>query len=296
MPRRSRLKTFRDAALYRALLAITFFARLIPLPIGRFLGARIGDLARMVLRRDRERSLAHLALAFPEKSHAERVAIMRAMFRHLGVTLFEVTWLSKADEKTIMSLTEWDGLEHLKEAAASGRGILYFTGHLGNWEWMAAAVRYAGVPVTVIAREVRDSRFNDYTVALRTRFGIRTIERGSASAAKKLLQALRSPGEILGALIDQNLKAESVDVPFFGMPARTPAGPAQLAIRTGAVAIAGFDERRGKKHIVHLSPVRVTNRDDDARELTAEMTKLIEDQIRRVPEQWVWMHERWKDR
>jgi len=132
-------------------------------------------------------------------------------------------------------------------------------------------------------------------VRSRARHGVTSIGRGSASSAKEILQTLKR-GAILAALIDQNIDAECANVPFFGVPAPTPTGPARLACRAGAMAIAAFIERRDGMQIVTYGEPIPTSRETDPVELTATMTLAIESQIRRVPEQWVWMHERWKAR
>jgi len=160
---------------------------------------------------------------------------------------------------------------------------------------MAAAIALAGFEMNVLAREIYDSRINDFIVDSRGRFGMKTIGRGTGDAARDILRTLRS-GAILGALIDQNIRAENAAVPFFGHPAQTPIGPARLAIRAGSTAIAGFIERRDDMQVIRFEEPIPTERDMDAVELTARLTKSIEDQIRRVPEQWVWMHQRWRDR
>jgi KDO2-lipid IV(A) lauroyltransferase len=161
---------------------------------------------------------------------------------------------------------------------------------------MAAAIALAGFRMNVIARQLYDSRINDFIVESRRRFGVETIGRGTTAAARDILQTLRG-GDVLGLLIDQSIKAETAPIPFFGMAAPTPIGPARLAARSGAMAIAGFIERQadGIQRIRFEEPIP-TSRDTDPIELTARMTAAIEAQIRRVPEQWVWMHDRWRER
>lgn len=225
----------------------------------------------------------------------EREHVSNAMFRHLGTSLVEIAWLPNLDPEKLGATTTIEGLEHLRAAIDAGRGVVLFTGHCGNWEWMAAAIGILGFPMNVVAREIYDSRINDFIVASRQRHGVTTIGRGSGNAAREILSTLRA-GNVLGVLIDQSIRAENVDVPFFGAPAPTPVGPARLAIRAGAAAIAGFIRRDGARHIIRFEPPIFTSREDDAGQLTAHMTRSIEEHIRRVPEQWVWMHRRWSIR
>lgn len=258
---------------------------------GRFLGRIVIPFVT----RDRRKAHDSIEIAFPDKDVEEREELIRQTFRHLGTSLGELLWMPRLDRDELARTTEWRGLEHLDRAVAAGRGVVLFTGHCGNWEWMAAAIALAGYEMNVIAREIDDSRVNEIIVASRARFGVATIGRGGDTAARDILRTLRT-GKILGVLIDQSIRAEVVPCEFFGKPAPTPVGPARLAIRAEAMAIAGFIQRRADgSHLVEFHP-GVDSRDLDAAELTCEMNRLIEQQIRRVPEQWVWIHQRWRTR
>jgi KDO2-lipid IV(A) lauroyltransferase len=217
------------------------------------------------------------------------------MLRHLGQSLFEIAWIANLTKETLSHTTRFEGLEHMQAALAPGRGAVLFTGHCGNWEWLAAAIALSGFQMNTIARDIEDDRLNRFIVGVRSAHGVGSIGRGSENAARTLLQTLRG-GTILGALIDQSIRADSVDVDFFGRPAPTPIGPARIAIRAGAAAITGFIERRGPIQHVRFDAPIFTSRDDDPAALTAQITSRIEEQIRRVPDQWVWMHDRWRPR
>jgi KDO2-lipid IV(A) lauroyltransferase len=296
MRKRSTLQALKNGAIYRALLAASAVGRRLSLAGARRNGARFGGLAWSLLGRERRKALRNLAVAFPQRSDRERERIGRASFRHLGASLFEIAWIPNLTPAELERTTRIEGMDRLREAAASGRGVVLFTGHCGNWEWMCAAIGLSGIRMNVIAREIYDDRLNDFIVASRARFGVVTIGRGSASSGKEILQTLRR-GDVLGLLIDQSLKVESVAVPFFGVPAPTPVGPAKLAVRSGALAIAGFIHRdaEGVQHL-RFQELVDTAVDSDPIALTAMMTRKIEEQIRSVPEQWVWMHERWRER
>ena len=212
------------------------------------------------------------------------------MFHHLGVTLVEMLWLPNLDAATCARTTTFEGLENLRP----GEGMIGITGHCGNWEWIAHAIALR-TPVTVLHRERDEPEMNVFITDLRTNAGIATIDRGSTAAGREMIRALRN-GSILAFLIDQNIRAESVKVPFFGRPALTPIGPAKLAVRMGVPIIRIFGERRnGMLHIRILEPIAV-GQDDNPIALTARLTADIEAQIRRVPEQWVWMHDRYRER
>jgi KDO2-lipid IV(A) lauroyltransferase len=295
MGRSSPLRAFKNRLIYGALQVASALARLLPLAVARLLGRSVGALSFAILHRERRKALRTLATAFPELSEIQRRNIARGSFRHLGESLFEVAWLPRLTTSNFVRTTKLEGVEHLRAAVAAGRGVVLFTGHCGNWEWMAASIALAGLSMKVIARELYDSRLNDFIVKTRSRFGVETIGRGSTLSGREILSTLRG-GAVLGVLIDQNIRAESTPIPFFGVPAPTPVGPAQIAIRFGAMVIVGFIERRGSLQVVRFEePIR-TDRGDDPVALTATITRAIEDQIRRVPEQWVWMHDRWKER
>jgi Kdo2-lipid IVA lauroyltransferase/acyltransferase len=289
-------RAFRAGLLYRAVVAVSAVARHLPLGLARAIGIALASVGWLVLRRDRRRALEQLALAFPDWTPRARLTIARRMFHHLGRTLMEVLWLPNLDSATRDRTTAVEGLERARTLVREGRGMVAYTGHCGNWEWLACCVASYGLPLTVLQRERNESEVNDFITDLRARFGIMTIDRGSTAAAREMLRSLKRPG-FLAFLIDQNIRAESAKVPFFGRPTLTPIGPARLAIRAEAPVVGIFIERRddGTFLICFDAPIETT-RDDDPIALTARMTARIEAQIRRNPEQWVWMHERWRER
>ncbi|HVT44949.1 MAG TPA: lysophospholipid acyltransferase family protein [Thermoanaerobaculia bacterium] len=292
---RSRLQRLKNGLIYAALRAGSSVGVRMSLSSARSIGKRTGAVACALLQKERRKALESLSIAFPELEPEARDRLARSSFAHLGCSLLEIAWLPNLSHGNLDETTSFEGLGNLRDAVAIGRGVVLFTGHCGNWEWLAAAIGLSGLSMNVIARELYDPRLNDFIVASRGRHDIATIGRGSSSSAREVLRTLRG-GAILGLMIDQNIRVQRVMVPFFGRPAPTPIGPAKLAIRAGAVAIAGFIERRGDRQHVRFEPPIETSRATDATELTARMTAAVEQQIRRVPEQWVWMHQRWRDR
>lgn len=290
------LRAFRERALYRVLLGVSAVGRRIPLRNGQFFGRLLGRLAWYVARRERNKALANLAIAFPEWGVMRRRATIRAMFRHLGMSVFEIAWLPNLNERLRHETTIIEGLEAVLRQVDEGRGIVVFTAHCGNWEWLSYVTGTFGRPVSVLQRERDQPEMNRYITELRAKAGVHTIDRGSASSARDMIGAIRRGG-ILAFVIDQNIRTESVKVPFFGRPALTPIGPARLAIRSGALAVPAFIQRLddGRHHVRYLEPIEC-RRGDDPVELTARITVAIEEQIRRAPEQWVWMHDRWRER
>jgi KDO2-lipid IV(A) lauroyltransferase len=295
--RRSRVGRWTQARLEPRLLNLAlhlFTGTLGRLPwrAAQRVGSWIGALGWLLLRRDRRRTLDHLAMAFPERSEGERARLGRASFLHHGRTLGECLALFHADGADLERLVEVRGWEEVERARGAGRPILIVTGHCGNWELLAATINSRGLGMVVVARSLDDSTQQRLLAGLRERFGTATLERGVEGAARKLLGALRA-GRALGMLIDQDTKVDGVWVPFFGRLAFTPVGAAKIALRQDTAVIPTFIERLpdGTHRATFHPPLDLP---DDVTEATAAMTATIEAQIRRVPEQWVWMHRRWR--
>lgn len=291
-----KLRAFRERLLYRALVVVSAIGRRIPLRTGQFLGRQLGRLAWHVVRRERKKALRNLAIAFPEWSDAQRRATIRAMFRHFGMSLFELAWLPNLNVARREETTTVDGIERILELLDAGRGVIQFTAHCGNWEWLSYVMGTYGRPVSVLQRERDDPGMNHYITALRAKAGVRTIDRGTSSSAREMIAAVRKGG-MLAFVLDQNIRTLSVKVPFFGKAALTPVGPVQFAIRTEAMVSICYIHRLpdGRHHATFLEPFQC-RKDDDPTELAARITAAYEEQIRRHPEQWVWMHDRWRER
>ena len=291
-----KLRAFRAAAIYRLLVAVTAIGRRLTLPTAQLLGRAIGRLAFHVVRRERNKALRHIAIAFPEWSASQRRKTIKAMFRHFGMSVFELAWLPNMTDELRAKTTVIDGIDRILETLDSGRGVIMFTAHCGNWEWLSYVMGTFGRPVSVLHRERDQPDMNRYIIELRAKAGVKTIGRGTTSSAKEMLMTLKQGG-MLAFVIDQNLRTESVKVPFFGVPARTPVGPVKFAIKTEAMISVSYIHRMpdGRHHAQFLEPFQAKKTDDPVA-LAAKITALYEAQIRRHPEQWVWMHDRWRER
>ena len=255
-------------------------------------GRALGHLAWRLAGRDRRHALEHLALALPERSARQRQAIGRASFAHLGAMLGECLWLGGRGTVEIGRHLTIDGWQEVERARAARQPILVLTGHCGNWELLAAGLNARGLGMAVVARELDDPGQQEALLDFRARFGTRTIVRGSPGAARDLLRTLRTGGA-LGMLIDQDTRVEGVWVDFFGRPAWTPSGAADIALRFDAAVLPTFVARLADgSHRARIQPALELPR--DARAATQAMSARIEAQIRRVPEQWVWLHRRWR--
>lgn len=297
MPRdlsfRTRLRRrLRSLFLEPSLYAMRCGAGRLPWRVAQWIGARVGTLAWYVSPRDRERSLEHLALAFPELGEDERRNIARRSFRHHGKTVFEILHAWGREKGYVCRHVQVEGFHRVEKLRDEGRPIVLVTGHCGNWEMMASLRQSHGFPIAAIARnlDVAQGVVED----VRRHFGAETLPRGHRRAVSGMLRILRHGGA-LTLLIDQDIDTDGVWVPFFGRLAHTPTAAADLALRLGAAAVPAFSERLddGSHRLIFHPPLDLP---DDAREATALMTATIEEQIRRRPEQWVWMHKRWRRR
>jgi Kdo2-lipid IVA lauroyltransferase/acyltransferase len=271
----------------------------LPLGLAQRLGDAFGTLAYGLARKERAKALLSLGRAFPEKSEEERRALARACFRHLGRVAFEAAVaprLSKAQFDALVDVPDEVRATVLR-AHQKGRGVVAVTGHVGHWELLGWTFVRLGIPLHVIAKENVDGRLTSLLDGFRGQGGVRTLLRGAPGAAVGMLRALRR-GDALGLLIDQDTRVQSVFVPFFGNEAATPRAPADLTLRTGAATVVVFLQR-GKDGRYHFSGEelevqRSGDTEADVLELTRRYSNAIETAVRRAPEQWVWMHQRWK--
>jgi KDO2-lipid IV(A) lauroyltransferase len=291
-PRRRRFSRLREALLPATVHSLATLFGLLSHRFALRLGRALGRLGWRLSGRDRRRALEHLSFALPELSEEERVRIARASFLSAGMNLAELLHLLKRSRKEILRHLEIEGWENVAAAKASGRSILILTGHCGNWELIGTALHEGGVPPAAVARPLEDTGLQKLLVDLRSHLGTTTIARGTRGAPRQLLEVLRGGGA-LAMLIDQDTKVDGVWVSFFGRPAFTPVGAAEIALRQKANVLPSFIERRSDgSHLVRFLPA--LELPPDPREATALMTAKIEEQVRRRPEQWVWWHKRWR--
>lgn len=285
-------------ALYAGLRTFLNVGGRLPLTVSRPIGQTLGRAALGLLPRSRQRIRAHLEIAFPDLDQHQREDLLKKTARHFGLMLAEVAWLWHAQPHDVENLCELEGVENFFEALEEGRGVIFTTGHCGTWEIMSARLPIAGVPLSTAARELDHPQLDRLVNTMRGRFGTEVILRGP-SAGKQMVRALAA-NRVAALLIDQDIRGiPGVFVPFFGRPAWTPSGAAMLAIRKRCPVVPGFIHRRPDgSHKVEIHPPLAIPRDgsleDRVEEVTAAATAVIERQIRAHPEQWVWMHRRWR--
>lgn len=263
----------------------------------------IGFLMRAVPKL-RKTAFRNLEIAFPEMDEGERTRIVGGVQKSLGRVLGEMSRFPRLTKEDLAEMIEFrfdpETQRQYEKFRAAGRGTIIISPHMGNWELLVFAWSALREPISYLARPLDNPKLEALTVSLRTRFGNRPINKTNAvSAAINILR----DGGTLGILADVNTHPkEGVFVPFFGVPACTTSGPAMLAMRTGAVIIpvAGvWDEAAGKYIAVHgkiIEPADTSDRKADIVTTTAEFTAEVERLVRAYPEQWMWIHKRWKTR
>jgi KDO2-lipid IV(A) lauroyltransferase len=262
------------------------------------LADRVGDLLYVLLRGTRKLALQHIEMALADSVRAKtRERIVRASFRNVARCFCELAKFDVIRER-LDDYVEVEGWEHVTGVLAQGKGAIVITGHIGNWELLAAYFAIKGVPVAAIARRIYNPRINDLICEFRARSGVKTILRESPSASREILQVLRAQG-VLAMVIDQDTKAPSISVPFFGRMARTPVAAASLAIRREVPVVAVFAQRRpqGGHRLLVLPPIaapRTGDRKTDVLALTKAFNEILEKRIRKNPAEWVWWHRRWR--
>ena len=285
--------------LIRAGLAfIRVLSSWIPVGLQVRLGAGLGLLSYYGLGKERRKTLAQLQQAFEGERHPEdQRRIARDCFQNLGRTFFEVLNMGRICRSGIERIVSVEGEAGLKTALTSGKGVIFVGAHIGNWELLALVIGRL-CRLTVIAAPVYDPYLGQVMMDLRSANGVHTLVRDTPGSLRKILAQLRKGG-VIGIMLDQDTKTDGVFVPFFHRMAYTTTGAASLALRTGAAVVVGFIKREGlMNHRVMIhGPISLASTGDLKRDVevgTTQLTKMIEDQIRQTPEQWVWMHRRWK--
>lgn len=272
---------------------------LLPRKTALNLGVLLADLLFWFPSSEKTKTLENLSIAFgKEKSSAEILKICHNCFRNLGKGLMEFLQFPRLTSENLGRLVTFDGRQNIDDALKMGKGVIILTAHFNNWELLAASLALSGYDVSYIARAVRSPRLDALVTQNRESKGIRCLFRGAS--IKSALKCLRR-NELLGILSDIDTKVDGVFVDFFGRSAFTPRGPVSIALRTGAVLVPTFLVRqKDDTHKIVAEKaldLKVTgNPDEDIRLNTARFTKIIESYIRKYPEQWIWMHQRWKTR
>ncbi|MFQ5645820.1 MAG: lysophospholipid acyltransferase family protein [bacterium] len=287
---------------YRALLGMRALARVLSRPSALRLGAVLGELGFWLTPRDRRICRKNLDSVFKnQKSGREKREIALGAYRNLGKSFFEVLQLERYHAGNMKELVTLKGEEHYKKEFEAGRRVIFCTGHIGNWELLPFGLCVTGCHGAVMARRVNNEGIDRLTRRMREHYNVKTIVRDpDIATTRKVIRQIKKPGELFGIVMDQDTKGvEGIFVDFLGKAAFTMTGPVSLALITGASLIPSFVIRQPDGHnVIEFHPaVRIRRTRDkaaDIRKYTAELNRIIGKVILSHPDQWIWMHRRWK--
>jgi KDO2-lipid IV(A) lauroyltransferase len=290
----------RERLEYGCVWILTRFLGALPRSIAHQIGIFIGICAYFLLPRLRKVGMRNLAIAFPEKSLRECRQVLRRVYMGLGRQLAEFCRFPSYTRESISRIAIYDGFENYDAARRRGKGVLLLTGHFGGWEVGSFAHSVYGNPIKIIVRDLDNPYVNELVRRYRTRYGNETYDK--QEFARGLLAAMRE-GETVGILMDTNMTPpQGVFVDFFGLPACTASGLARVALKTESAVVPAFTlwDSTTRKYRIRFDPeITLTRTGDDEANVvanTAIFTKIFEAYARRYPDQWLWMHRRWKTR
>jgi KDO2-lipid IV(A) lauroyltransferase len=276
---------------------------ILPRRLARALGAGVGWLAYTLAARLRKTALRNLELAYPDSTAKWRDQITRRIFRNLGWQLGEIAHMQHWRKDGPPPPIRYDGLEHYLAGQARGKGVLFLTAHLGAWELSSFYHSMMGHPLEMVIRRLDNRRLDALVNGIRCKFGNRVLHKDDF--ARGLLLSMRKGGTV-GILMDTNMTPpQGVFVPFFGHLAYTASGLARVAIKTGAAVVPGFAvwEESEQQYVLRFGEPMTFDGNDaelapEARVIaaTARLAAVTEQWIRRYPDQWLWVHRRWKTR
>jgi len=272
----------------------------LPRPLARAIGIGLAWVIYLLHVRLRQVGMRNLAMAFPEKTVGERARILRGEFASLGRQLAEVCHFPDYTLENVDDVVVFDGFENYERAQARGKGVLLFAGHFGGWELSSFVLSMRGHWMYVLMRGMDNPYLGELILLYRTMHGNKAVDKDDF--VRGLLSAMKG-GEVVGLLMDTNMTPpQGIFVDFFGIPACTAVGPARIALRTDAAVVPTFtiwDAALGKYRL-RFDPavelVRTGDLDADIKANTQKLTAVIEEYVRKYPEQWLWVHRRWKTR
>lgn len=271
-----------------------------PRPLARMFAGLLAFKVYWVFGRLRRVGERNLSLALPELSPGARKEILHGVYRHLGWQLVEFCRMTRYTPENTRAWIRTEGLEHYLAAQAKGKGVLVLTGHLGAWELSSFYHSLMGYPMGMVIRRLDNRYLDEYVNGIRCLHGNRVLHKDDF--ARGLLTAMHA-GETVGILMDTNMTPpQGVFVNFFGLPACTAPGLARVALKTGAAVLPGFMlwEPAERRYVLHFGPELRFQQSGDAEADTLAATQqcndVLEAWIRRYPDQWLWIHRRWKTR
>lgn len=297
---RRSLRSLRQRLEYAPIWLLMRAMSLLPRPLARAHGILIGYTVYLLMGRLRRVGRRNLEIAFPGKTPRERKRILRGMYVSLGRLLAEFCLFPRYTRENVSKIAVYHGFENFEQAEQRKKGVLLLTGHVGGWEVGSFVHSLYGHPMNIVVRPLDNPYLNRMAEQFRSRFGNRLLPK--QEFARGLLAAMHK-GETVGILMDTNMTPPQGDfVPFFGVLACTATGLARVAMKTGAAVVPAFTvwDDQLRRYRVQFEPaiklVKTGNHDSDVLANTALCNRALEDVIRRHPDQWLWVHRRWKTR
>lgn len=268
----------------------------LPLHWALAIGRRLGWIYGYVIRYHRLDAIEALRRGLPEKTDAERRKILKKMYLNLGMNLVEEFRMSCVTDSYLHDFVSWEGEAYAHEVLAKGKGLLVLSAHTGNWDLLCSIAPRSLGPSTIITKNIKNSSLNEFWMESRRRFGLKFVP--AHNSYRLCLTALRK-NEVVGFILDQNMiRTEGLFVNFFNKPACTTPGLAYMAAQSGAAVVPMFMLRQPDGHhlIKALPPISPPpdRKPETILAYTQRYTQIIEDIVRQYPEQWIWIHRRWR--
>lgn len=287
---------FKNNLVYGFVKFVIFVFNILPRTVSLFFGSIIGFLMHLLFKKEKIKSDKHLQIAFGDKlSENERKIIIRKMFYNIIWNFIDIVRMPKYYKSELRPLIDVEGLEHFDKVYKRGKGVFSVTGHIGNFELLAAFSTGEGYKSAAIERELYDKRLNELLLANRESIGLINVD--TNDSPRKLLRLIKD-GYVIGVLIDtDSFRVRSEMIPAFGTDSNTPVGQSIIGLKTGAGFVPTACVRNGKRYKVIFKPEVTINRTDDfdadVYNITKKCTEALEEIVTEYKDQWIWMHNRW---
>ncbi len=282
---------------YKAISMVFRLLSLVPRAWSARIGSVLGRIWFLADTRHRDMAIDNLTRAYTNEKTPQEVRILaRQVFKNIGQMIFEVPWSLRLNEKNLDQYFTINGIDHFKAAHEKGKGVLLLSAHLGNWELLSVVGGIIHMPVSNLYRPLDFEPLDRFMTEVRTRFGLKLIP--AKRAMRKILSALKQ-GEGVSILLDQNVDwYDGVFVEFFGRRTCTSSGLALLALKFEAPVVPLFIARQGSGFRVEFGKeiplIKTGDKTKDVEDNTQQYNKVLEAFIRRYPDQWLWVHNRWQ--
>jgi KDO2-lipid IV(A) lauroyltransferase len=278
------------------LKGFSWFISALPLNAALSVGRGLGWIYGSLIRYHRQDAITALRRSLPEKTESERRRILKTMYRNLGMNIVEEFRMQHISEEDLKRCITWEGDQHARDVLTAGKGVIVLSAHLGNWDILCTMAPKFNFPATIITKKIKNKALNQFWMEARSRFGLKFVP--AHNSYRQCLAALRK-NEIVGFILDQNMiRTEGIFVDFFGKLACTSPGLAYMSAQSGAAVVPTFITRgKNGTHTVRMFPAIPPPPDrkpETISDYTRRYTKIIEEAVREHPDQWIWIHRRWR--